>query len=187
MSKGFFGKTYLYPTPNNNEQEIGVLQMSKDSSTYVVGYLAKNGLVERVLSASIPALQVPEDLQKRLDKKAAKLCLKSAGGEVVVRECMEASQVLPPETAAAKSGAVVLAGPGARVALDEHADPQAVRLILSDGWNRAQGGLVEIMRFGASCRSCASSPRATSTKRCRARSRISSTFRTRSTSPRSAS
>ncbi len=63
-----------------------------------------------------------------------------------------AAQSAPAEDAARAAGgtpAVVLKCDGACVALDEHADPQAMRVILGDGWRRAQGGLAEILRFGA--------------------------------------
>jgi len=74
---------------------------------------------------------------------------KPAGKAVIVRECMEASAVLPPEAAASKSAAVVLKCDGACVHMDRNADTASVARILNDGWRRAQGGLVEIMRFGA--------------------------------------
>jgi hypothetical protein len=62
----------------------------------------------------------------------------------------KSNQVLPPEAKApAPSGAMVLRGPGACVALDGDADNTAVALVLNDGWRRAQGGLAEIIRFGA--------------------------------------
>ena len=68
--------------------------------------------------------------------------------EVIVRECVEASAVLPPEKAV-KTTAVTLKCDGACIPLDEHAPTAAVALVLNEGWRRAQGGLVEIMRFGA--------------------------------------
>lgn len=83
-------------------------------------------------------------MKSKIIKKPTKAAAEKAG-EIVVRECMEASQVLPPE----KTGAVTLSGPGACVTLDGNADTQSVRLILNDGWRRAQGGLAEIIRFGA--------------------------------------
>lgn len=74
---------------------------------------------------------------------------KPTGKEVIVRECMEASQVLPPEKSAAQGTAAVLKCDGACVRLDRNADTASVALVLNEGWNRAQAGLVEIMRFGA--------------------------------------
>lgn len=68
--------------------------------------------------------------------------------EVIVRECVEASAVLPPEKAV-KTTAVTLKCDGASVHLDANADCAAVAQALNEGWRRAQGGLVEIMRFGA--------------------------------------
>lgn len=70
-------------------------------------------------------------------------------GAVVVRECVEADKVLPPEAAASKSTAVTLKCDGACVHLTDNADAASVALVLTTGWNRAQAGLVEIIRFGA--------------------------------------
>ena len=67
---------------------------------------------------------------------------------VVVRECVEASAVLPPEKAG-KTAAVTLSCDGACVTLDRNADTASVALVLTTGWNRAQAGLMEIVRFGA--------------------------------------
>lgn len=67
---------------------------------------------------------------------------------VVVRECVEASTVLPPEQAPAGS-AVVLKCDGACVQLDRYSDTASVVLVLNDGWSRAQNGLAAILRFGA--------------------------------------
>lgn len=86
--------------------------------------------------------------RSKIIKKPTKAEAEKAGA-VVVRECMEASQVLPPEKAVAKSTAVMLKCDGACVHLDRNADTASVALVLNDGWRRAQGGLVEIMRFGA--------------------------------------
>lgn len=128
MSKRFYGKTYLYPTPNDNEQEIGVTRFSDRDRAYVVGFIRPDGTVERVLSASIPCETggEPDKLQQRLDKRAAKLKLKPASKEVVVRERMEASQVLPPEAATPYAPDVVTAQ-----------------------YKRAVAGALEMVRFGA--------------------------------------
>ncbi len=70
--------------------------------------------------------------------------------EIIIRECMGADQVLPPERGLAVGAPVVtLRCDGACVHLDEHADTASVALVLATGWNRAQAGLVEIIRFGA--------------------------------------
>lgn len=71
------------------------------------------------------------------------------GKGLVVRELVDADGVLPPEKAGAASSAVVLKCDGACVSLDGNADTAAVALVLTTGWNRAQAGLVEIVRFGA--------------------------------------
>lgn len=71
------------------------------------------------------------------------------GKGIVVRELVDADGVLPPEKAGAASSAVVLKCDGACVSLDGNADTAAVALVLTEGWNRAQAGLVEIIRFGA--------------------------------------
>jgi len=78
--------------------------------------------------------------------------------EVVMCERLEATQVLPPEKGNkekvmgnkdAECAAVTLKCNGACVQLDGHADTAAVALVLDEGWRRAQAGLVEIIRFGA--------------------------------------
>lgn len=71
------------------------------------------------------------------------------GKGVVVRELMDADQVLPPDADAPDGAAVTLRCDGACVRLDAHADTASVALVLTSGWNRAQAGLVEIIRFGA--------------------------------------
>jgi len=71
------------------------------------------------------------------------------GKGLVVRELVDADGVLPPEKAGAASSAVVLKCDGACVSLDGNADTAAVALVLTSGWSRAQAGLVEIIRFGA--------------------------------------
>lgn len=75
--------------------------------------------------------------------------LKQPRKAVVVREQMEATQVLPPEAAAPKSAALTLKCDGASVRLDGRADTAAVARVLDAGWRRAQAGLAEIVRFGA--------------------------------------
>ncbi len=74
---------------------------------------------------------------------------KQTGKEIIIRECVEANAVLPPEATAPKSAAVTLRCDGACVHLDRNADTAAVALVLTTGWHRAQAGLVEIIRFGA--------------------------------------
>ena len=66
-------------------------------------------------------------------------------GAIVVRECVNANAVLPPK----KGTAVTLSCDGACVRLDLNADTASVALVLTTGWKRAQAGLIEIMRFGA--------------------------------------
>lgn len=84
----------------------------------------------------------------KIIKKQTKAEAEKAGA-VVVRECMEADKVLPPEKSARTSAAVVLKCDGAVVHLNDNADAASVALVLTDGWSRAQAGLVEIIRFGA--------------------------------------
>jgi hypothetical protein len=93
-------------------------------------------------------------MAKKIKRPTPVKAEKAAG--VVVRECVEADKVLPPEdggrrseVGGQKTDAVVLRCDGARVQLDGNADAAAVALVLQTGWNRAQSGLVEIMRFGA--------------------------------------
>lgn len=74
---------------------------------------------------------------------------KPAGKEIVVRERMEATQVLPPEASAPKSASVTIACQSARVTLDKNADPVGVARVVSERWDRAQAGLFEILYFGA--------------------------------------
>lgn len=83
-------------------------------------------------------------MKSKIIKKPTKAAAEKAGA-IVVRECMEASQVLPPE----KKDAVTLSCDGTCVTLDLNADTASVALVLTTGWNRAQAGLMEIVRFGA--------------------------------------
>ena len=77
---------------------------------------------------------------------------KPAGKEIIIRECVEANAVLPPSPPTAYSPqptAVTLRCDGACVHLDGNADATSVALVLTTGWHRAQAGLFEIVRFGA--------------------------------------
>lgn len=73
------------------------------------------------------------------------------GKGIVVRECMEASQVLPPDDSDNRPDAeLVVRGEGVRVDRAETSvhDAAVVRAV-RESWGRAQAGLVEILRFGA--------------------------------------
>lgn len=75
----------------------------------------------------------------------------SAGKEIVVRECMEANAVLPPEAEAAPApGAMALAMPGIGCTeLGANMDSACAGRILAEQYRRAMDGLRECIRFGA--------------------------------------
>jgi hypothetical protein len=66
----FFGKTYLFPTPNNGLQMIGVAQGLGDA-TCIVAYKAPSGARRRIKSNRLPAMSDPARLQAHLDIWAA--------------------------------------------------------------------------------------------------------------------
>lgn len=74
MADKFYGQTYLYPTPNDGEREIGVIHAGHES---FVGWYADDGRSERVLSTNLPISTSPRGLQNRLTAWAKKCGLKA--------------------------------------------------------------------------------------------------------------
>ena len=66
----FFGRTYLFPTPNNGLQMIGVAQGLGDA-TCIVAYKAASGARRRIKSNRLPPMADPAKLQAHLDIWAA--------------------------------------------------------------------------------------------------------------------
>jgi hypothetical protein len=113
----------LYETEKDGVREVGVVRIS--GSHYAVGYF-KDGEVERIRGDALPAQTDQFTMHQRLLKFAAKNKLQTGGNEVVVRECMDASEVLPPEAATPYAPDVVTAQ-----------------------YKRAVAGALEMVRFGA--------------------------------------
>ena len=116
MGTQFYGKTYLYSTPNDGHRQLGVLQAL--GGVWIVGWVRDSNAIKRLVTNHLPAGLEPADLQERLNAWAAWHCIPSFNLSVAISA--EVRRLLVAKTwysSSTYNARAICDGNGARVKL----------------------------------------------------------------------